>query len=169
MAEWSRWETLDRCSPCRPLCPLAGVPHVQETEVPELQLRVLAPPTDRLLLVRASQPDATMYKSLLPNYAARLRETGRAVAVIGPSWVYGILGWPTAGVTAAPRKPKKGEAAAVPAPAAATPAEAAASPVPTEARWDPHVLEPIVAMPNAEGLSRSVMNGGASPIDAPSP
>ena len=71
----------------------------QASTILDLTLKVhLLDPAARLLLVRSSQPTPTLYIANMPQYADKLKETGKGVVFVGEGFAYGLLGAPVPGL-----------------------------------------------------------------------
>eukprot|EP00455_Lapot_gusevi_P012317 TRINITY_DN157_c0_g1_i2.p1 TRINITY_DN157_c0_g1~~TRINITY_DN157_c0_g1_i2.p1 ORF type:complete len:1016 (+),score=442.80 TRINITY_DN157_c0_g1_i2:57-3050(+) len=65
----------------------------QSEQILDLTMKcVLLDPNARLIVCRSTQEDATQYISLMPNYAAKLKESGKGVVFVGDTFIFGLLG-----------------------------------------------------------------------------
>lgn len=65
----------------------------QSLKIVELTMQVLLlDPDSRYVFVRSDQESATLYISQIPQYAQRLKESGKGVIFVGHNWLYGLIG-----------------------------------------------------------------------------
>jgi alanyl-tRNA synthetase len=65
----------------------------QSSMILDLQMQVFVlDPSAKLAVYTSNEPNATLFISNMPSYAAKLKEQGKGVIFIGDTFVYGLLG-----------------------------------------------------------------------------
>jgi alanyl-tRNA synthetase len=72
---------------------LGNVVSKQQKSIFNLQLRVaLLDEKLKLSVISSTEPNPTMFISLMPEHAASLKAAGKGFIAVGESWIYGLLG-----------------------------------------------------------------------------
>lgn len=69
----------------------------QNQQILDLQMKVfLLEPENKLAVFESSEPNATLFIGAMPAFAQKLKEQGKGVVFVGSSFIYGLLGNPSA-------------------------------------------------------------------------